>query len=146
VQFAALAHDPGHPPFGDNGEHALDRKMKIDSGFEGNAQSLRILAVTERKLVPTPTGGSTEFGLNLTLRSLASVLKYDHRIAPDRPAATNPCKGYYACDSEIVTKIKEAVAPGYSGEFKTIECSIWMSRTTSHTLLMTSKIHFMPDL
>lgn len=125
VQFAAIAHDLGHPPFGHNGEKALDALMKQYGGFEGNAQTLRILVAVERKLVRNGAFPRSDFGLNLTYRSLASVLKYDKPIAEKRPNDDELQKGYYECESEVVKKIKGAVAPGYKGKkFKTIECSI----------------------
>jgi dGTPase len=91
VEFAALSHDLGHPPFGHNGEHALDEGMKGFGGFEGNAQTLRILARLEKKRLrpDCPTNGldvgiiagcDYRRGLNLTARTLASVLKYDCEI------------------------------------------------------------------
>lgn len=126
VQFAALAHDLGHPPFGHNGEKALDELMKAYGGFEGNAQTLRIVAVTERKLVQVGGGSpSTAFGLNLTYRALASVLKYDRIIPKIRKASDDLVKGYYASEADLVAKIKANVAPAFRGrEFKTLECAI----------------------
>ncbi|ABC33039.1 dGTP triphosphohydrolase [Hahella chejuensis KCTC 2396] len=126
VQFASLAHDIGHPPFGHNGEKALDELMRLYGGFEGNAQTLRILSNVEKKLLDLEDGTvDAPYGLNLTYRSLASILKYDEEISPLRKDAIEPRKGFYGVERNLVDQIKKHVAPGYTGEnFKTIECSI----------------------
>lgn len=69
VEAGALAHDIGNPPFGHAGEKVLNEIFDTYGGFEGNAQTLRILMDLERK--------KPEFsGLNLTYRTLLSVVKY----------------------------------------------------------------------
>ncbi len=127
VEFAALAHDLGHPPFGHNGEHALDDLMREHGGFEGNAQTLRILAAVERKLVRSPGEATVSaHGLDLTYRSLAAVLKYDRCIPAVRGPDDDFEKGYYGTEAELVAEIKRRVAPNLPEEspFKTIECAI----------------------
>lgn len=127
LEFAGIAHDLGHPPFGHNGEHALDELMLTSGGFEGNAQTLRILTNVERKLVTQKSGRVTDqFGLDLTYRTLASVLKYDSCIPIERYPGAKLEKGYYASEQKLVREIKEAVAPGFDpdAKFKTIECAI----------------------
>ncbi|MEU4241388.1 dGTP triphosphohydrolase [Actinoplanes sp. NPDC026619] len=73
VEAAALAHDLGHPPFGHLGERVLDQvarqRLRIPDGFEGNAQSYRIVTSTEIR-------GQATIGLNLTNAVRAAILKY----------------------------------------------------------------------
>lgn len=126
---AALVHDIGHPPFGHNGERALDDKMKPHGGFEGNAQTLRILTRLEKKAVyNAPVDGDLRAGMNLCFRTLAAVLKYDAEIDKERPAESKLKKGYYASEAMIVDQIKANVLGGKQlpdGEkFKTVECAI----------------------
>lgn len=143
VEFAALAHDLGHPPFGHFGEQVLDEKMIGYGGFEGNAQTLRILAKLEKRefisdaLGINKNGDDKRLGLNLTMRSLASILKYDQKIPPSRRSRTkynkkhkkksnDLVKGYYHTEEEIVKEIKKRVCGGISfpETFQTIECRI----------------------
>lgn len=130
VEFAALAHDLGHPPFGHNGEAALHEICHKKYGFEGNAQTLRILSTLANRVKSNPNkadvdkvGKENRMGLNLTYRSLAAVLKYDNEIPI---SSIKLSKGFYYYDSELVKRIKQKVT-GYSSfkdPFKTIECYI----------------------
>ncbi|HVK24073.1 MAG TPA: dNTP triphosphohydrolase [Actinokineospora sp.] len=73
VEAAAVAHDLGHPPFGHLGEQVLDRlarhRFGLPDGFEGNAQSFRIITTTD-------TRGPRAAGLDLTAAVRAATLKY----------------------------------------------------------------------
>ncbi|WP_395244379.1 dGTP triphosphohydrolase [Agromyces sp. MMS24-K17] len=88
VQAAASAHDLGHPPFGHLGERVLDRlareSLGLPDGFEGNAQTYRIIAsldVTE----------TSPHGLNLTAAVRAATAKYPWtRFADAAALGTGP--------------------------------------------------------
>jgi dGTPase len=98
VEAACLAHDLGHPPFGHNGEQALQRMMKrhAQSLFEGNAQSFRIVTNLELKY----EDGTRSYGLNLTRTTLKAILKYpwDEDSAQVDPAHPKFC--VYADDED----------------------------------------------
>lgn len=128
ISFAGLAHDIGHPPFGHYGERVLNELLIKNGGFEGNAQTLRILGRLEKKLEHFPEEAmiaskqidntKKRCGLNLTARSLASILKYDTKLS-------DGTKGYYAEEEDLVYWIKECVCGDkYQEKFRTLECSI----------------------
>lgn len=121
IETAALCHDIGHPPFGHNGEVALNKKMQEHGGFESNAQTLRLISHTAKKDVDQ----KQSFGLNLTYRTLAATIKYDKLIPTDSAKVT---KGYYQEEARLVSDIKQNLLKPYGvktvDNFKTIECYI----------------------
>ena len=106
VDSAALAHDLGHPPFGHNGEVALAEAAQSCGGFEGNAQTLRILTRLESKAFDS-VGASV--GVNLTRATLAACVKYPWTLA--EAGADAPKFGAYTDDLRIFDWLREG-APG----------------------------------
>ena len=112
METACLSHDLGHPPFGHNGEEALAEVAKDFGGFEGNAQSFRLLTRIEAKTVDKD---GKSVGLNLTRASLDAGTKYPW------PRAINLRKfGVYDDDVEIFNWTRQ----GAPDDRKCIEAQI----------------------
>ncbi|MDX1303708.1 anti-phage deoxyguanosine triphosphatase [Photobacterium sp.] len=149
MESLCLAHDIGHPPFGHGGEVALNYMMRHHGGFEGNAQTFRIVSLLEPY--------TEHFGMNLARRSLLGLLKYPAFISQTRaieqPAEVSnfrhlkakdwhPAKGVYNDDSGVFNWVlaplsehdrtlfgqmrSERTDPGehQKTHFKSLDCSI----------------------
>ena len=115
VDTGCLAHDLGHPPFGHNGEAALDEFAASCGGFEGNAQSLRVLTRLEAKVLRTDRPGDMSAGLNLTRASLDAATKYPW---PRRDGLLK--FGVYDDDAEVFAWIRN----GAPGEQRCLEAQV----------------------
>ena len=104
MEGACLAHDIGHPPFGHNGEEVLNQLAHSCGGFEGNAQSIRLLIRLEAKTV---LADGKSVGLNLTRASLDAATKY-----PWSRVVNAKKFGVYEDDLEIFNWYRSGVESG----------------------------------
>ena len=128
IHVICLLHDIGHPPFGHGGEVALNYMMRHHGGFEGNAQTLRLLAKIEDSY--------GDFGLDLTRRSLLGILKYpvswSSVVAPEMPVASEtlnktirvndwlPPKAYFDCEQPEVDWLLTGLSPADAIRFQSL--------------------------
>lgn len=132
IQAIGCTHDFGHPPFGHGGEVALHYCMRDDHGFEGNGQTLRILACLETF--------SENAGANLARRTLLGILKYPVPFSKARnpdavpklmegpstlriidSKASKPPKCYLDAEQDVVDWILEPLSPTDRDSFQTWE-------------------------
>ena len=90
-ETVALAHDLGHPPFGHNGENALNLSMSIHGGFNHNDQTLRVITLIEKR--------HPDFdGLNLSWESLEGIVKHNGPIFKKIPYHVNNYNSFHNLD------------------------------------------------
>jgi dGTPase len=107
VEFACFAHYIGNPPFGHAGERELNRQMREHGGFEGNAQSLRIV---------TETAWETK-GIKPTKATVDSILKYKEMWSSKKESPEKRSKFLYDYQEDLLDKLGV-------GERPSIECKI----------------------
>lgn len=114
IDALCLAHDIGHPPYGHGGETALNYMMREHGGFEGNAQTFRIVTCLEPY--------TENHGMNLARRTLLGLIKYPTLLSQVHSKKTPqsvphqrqmkakdwaPAKGIYDCDNVVFNWVLE---------------------------------------
>ncbi|WAU79804.1 deoxyguanosinetriphosphate triphosphohydrolase [Streptomyces sp. Qhu-G9] len=119
VEAACLSHDLGHPPFGHNGEQALNEFAEDCGGFEGNAQSLRLLTRIEPKrfVRSRESGDLVSVGLNLTRATLDAATKYPWPRGAHPTDPGSPKFGVYEDDLPVFEWVRKG-APGTRTTFE----------------------------
>lgn len=118
VDMACLAHDLGHPPFGHNGEKGLNDWAAEIGGFEGNAQTLRLLTRIEPKVF---LADGTSVGLNLTRASLDATCKYPWPLSEAGEMREHSIKfGVYEDDVAIYNWMRQ----GAPDRIKSVEAQV----------------------
>jgi dGTPase len=118
VEAVCLAHDLGHAPFGHAGERTLHQLMQSFGGFEGNAQSLRIITET---IYP---GESARRGMNPTRAFVDGILKYKRLLSEKKQARNHFIyndQAYlrrFVCDGDELPNIDDW------NRFRCLECEI----------------------
>ncbi len=127
VDCACLAHDLGHPPFGHTGERELADIAKDIGGFEGNAQTFRLLTRLEPKVF-FPIQGEHPAGLNLTRACLDAAVKYPWTMAdaPKHPKGEGGRKFCVYPDDEPAFEWLTSGVPQEQGDFdrRPMECQV----------------------
>lgn len=125
VEAICLSHDLGHPPFGHAGERTLNFHMRTFGGFEGNAQTLRL--ITERIF------SSKRNGMNPTRAFLDGVLKYKTACTELSTLSKSHPEHHFIYDDQLHIldwalggiDFPSELTPGKSRDaFKSIECQI----------------------
>lgn len=144
IRTVALCHDLGHPPFGHSGEVALDRCMVGHGGFEGNGQTLRILARLEHY--------SDRHGADLTRRTLLGILKYPvpysavrREDALEEGRALKPPKCFLDTEDDVVDWLLADFTPMDAARFREVADTPRGPRTI-HTTLDCSIMEIADDI